>query len=101
MGRGSTRKKPVQRSLEQAGSLPLLKKPNEVIGKEFTVPGSYWGAAATRGEAKQEYICIISDFSLLHTFSPTDRGAAMKIVEAGVTGKLSNPNTKTGPSQIS
>lgn len=84
--KNAKRKRQHQASLEDVGNFPLLKKPHEVIGKEFTVPGSHWGTSAGRGEANKEYVCIIQDFSLLHTFSPTERSGAMQILEVGESG---------------
>jgi len=86
------KKKPAvrQQSLEATGHLPLLAKPIELVGKQVSVPGSFWGTAARRGEANQIYICIINDFTLLHTFSATDKGPAFQLIECGVTGSEGN-----------
>ncbi|KAL1499325.1 hypothetical protein AB1Y20_011533 [Prymnesium parvum] len=56
----------------------------------MSVPGSYWGTAARRGEAVQQYICIINDFTLLHSFSATQKGPAFQLMECGVTGSEGN-----------
>lgn len=97
MGRSTSRKaastepkRKTQLSMVQTGSLPMIQKPGDLVGKEFMVPGSHWGESASRGEANKDYVCIINDFSVLHTFSATERGPAMQIVEVGETGSAGN-----------
>ena len=65
---------------------PLLKQPVSMVGEKLDVPGSFWGTSATRGQKDKMYSCTVVDFTLLHVFSPTQRGAAFKLVEMGEDG---------------
>ena len=73
-GRGGTKPKSVQKSLEQSGQLPTLKKPAETVGKTIKIPGEHWGANCPSADKKKLFLCTIKDFTLLHTFSPTEKG---------------------------
>ena len=69
------RTKVVQKSLEQTGQLPLLKKPIECVGKHLKLPGSYWGSSCPAGDKDKTFVIVVKDFTTLHTFSSTKRGA--------------------------
>ena len=84
------KKKPVQRSLEESGQYPLLKKPSDCIGKNVGVPGSHWGSACPAADTDKVYLCTITDYTVLHAQSPTERWPALKLVEMGVDGEGGN-----------
>jgi hypothetical protein len=81
------KKPPVQKSLEQVGQLPKLKKPQEAIGKTIEVIGSHWGSACPSGDKDKIFFCTINDFTLLHVFSPTKRGPAFQLTDMGTDGQ--------------
>ena len=80
------KKKPVQKSLEQVGQLPTLKKPIEAIGKTLEVIGAHWGSACPSGDKDKIFSCTINDFTLLHVFSPTKRAPAFQLTDMGTDG---------------
>jgi hypothetical protein len=86
-GRGGTKPKSVQKSLEQSGQLPTLKKPAETVGKTIKIPGEHWGANCPSADKKKLFLCTIKDFTLLHTFSPTEKGPAMQLIDMGTDGQ--------------
>ena len=81
-----TAPKQQQKSLEQTGTLPLLKKPAETVGKQFKVIGSHWGSACPAADRNKEFVCVVKEFTVLHTFSPTERGPAVQLLEMGTDG---------------
>lgn len=89
MARGG-KKKAVQQSLEQTGQLPLLKKPAEVVGKSMKVIGSHWGSACPPADKNKEFVCVVKEFTFLHSFSPTDRQAGVQLLEMGEDGQGGN-----------
>ena len=84
------RKKQVQKSLESMGTLPLLQKPGEVVGKPIKVIGSHWGSACPPADKEKEFVCVAKEFTLLHSFAPTDRSPAVQLLEMGTDGKGGN-----------
>ena len=84
------KKQVVQKSLEQVGQLQTLKKPHEAIGKTIGVIGSHWGSACPAGDKDKIFKCTIKDFTLLHVFSPTEKGPAMQLIEMGTDGQGGN-----------
>jgi hypothetical protein len=86
-GAGKAKVKPKQQSLEQAGQLPLLKKPGETVGKPINVIGSHWGSACPQADKDKQFVCVVKEYTLLHTFSPAERGPAMQLLEMGVDAK--------------
>ena len=85
-GQGKAKAKPQQQSLEQAGQLPLLKKPGETVGKSIKVIGAHWGSACPPADKNKEFECVVKEYTVLHTFSPADRGPAMQLIEMGTDG---------------
>lgn len=70
---------------------PLFKKPMDLIGKQFKVPGSHWGSSAGRGEANKLYVCAILDFSFAYREKPDDIPCqAFKLSEQGEDGHSGN-----------
>ena len=68
-------------------ALPTLKRPMEAIGKQISVPGSYWEGRQTDDEKQTLYKCTVRDFSLAHKFSPQQPPvAAVSLQEMGVDG---------------
>ena len=86
----SAAKKPVQRSLEQSGQFPLLKKPATCIGRNFGIPGEHWGTSCPPADRSKLFQCTVIDYTLLHVHSPTERWPAMKLVEMGLDGQGGN-----------
>ena len=75
-----------QQQLEQ---LPLLKKPLEVVGEKVNFPGSFWEGRMTAEEKDTQYVCIVREFSALHTFgdgSKAAKGQAFQLQEMGPAG---------------
>ena len=89
-GSRTSKKKPVQRSLEQTGQFPLLKKPSDVVGKHIGVPGEHWGSACPPADKNKIFQCIITDYTVLHQHSPLERWPAMKLSEMGTDGQGGN-----------
>jgi hypothetical protein len=85
-GRGAPKKKPVQQSLQQAGQLPLLKKPADTVGKAMKVIGSHWGSSCPPADKNKLFVVVIKEFTYLHSFSPTERGPGVQLLEMGVDG---------------
>ena len=72
-----------QQQLEQ---LPLLKKPLEVVGEKVNFPGLFWEGRMTAEEKDTQYVCIVREFSALHTFgdgSKAAKGQAFQLQEMG------------------
>ena len=84
------KKKQVQRSLEQSDLLPTLKKPLESVGKTIDIPGSHWGDQCPAADKEKIFKCTINDYTVLHDFSPRDRGPGMQLTDMGVDGQGGN-----------
>ena len=84
--RKEAKKKTVQQSLEQSGQFPLLKKPADCVGKNVGVPGEHWGESCPAADRGKTFQCTITDYTLVHTHSPTEKWPAMKLVEMGIDG---------------
>ena len=50
-------KKTIQPTIIEAGMLPVITKPMEIIGKYVELPGSYW---PPRGQSAEELRTLIS-----------------------------------------
>ena len=57
-------KKVVQKSLEQVGQFPLLKKPSNCVGKNVGVPGEHWGSQCPPADRAKLFQCTIMDYTL-------------------------------------
>ena len=84
------KKQVVQRSLEQSGQFPLLKKPAECVGRNIGVLGEHWGSACAPADKTKTFLCTVMDYTLVHVHSPTERWPAMKLVEMGTDGTGGN-----------
>lgn len=73
MARGAAGKKKNRATVQQSiteNFLPLLKKPAEMIGKTFKVPGVHWGSSCPAAQANKNFVCAIKDFSFAYKETP-------------------------------
>lgn len=56
----------MQREAPRSESLPPIKQPRALFGKQVGVPGSYWQGRMSAEEREMIYLCTIREFDALH-----------------------------------
>lgn len=76
---------------QASDSLPPIKKPNSVIGKQIGVLGSFWSGRMSAAERATTYLCTVRKFDAIHKWDTTGSGtlppsSAWELQEMGESG---------------
>ena len=91
MARDRTATKAKRQAAINETMLPVFKKPLEIIGETFKVPGSFWGSACPAADANKKFVVAVKDFTLTHRDTPQSTPSqAFKLTELGEDGNGGN-----------